>query len=588
MLTFIRCSNLFGKASTRSPKLKLYRYNTSIMAKQSDPTKRFEDNLIDAKVAVPLVITIGIVILFAYLTGQTYSQNIWLVGGFVIGSILFALTHFIPQLQFTKRHGPYLIMYHVVLAALFIFIVPSLSIFLIVWVLLAYLSDFYYRRAGLALSLSWLLFTLIAGISYQSDWHADHLLQIIPWFALVIAIVLVLSHVILGNRQERQSLGEKMLRAEYEHERMLALINSMTEAVLAIEQDGTIALYNAAALDLLDTNVELTGRNIHDVLPVMNANGQSEDILDIAAATHYLQRRDDLYLQFGPDDKVALEINISRTSLVSNTAQQQGYTFLLRDITQQKSLDEERDEFISVVSHELRTPITVAEANISMAQLLANKKADLPAEIKDSLEKAHRQVIFLSEMVNDLSTLSRAERNDKEMEVETFSVQDILTELEATYRPQAEKKGLHLNVKDNPDLPKLTTSRLYVKEILQNFLTNAIKYTQQGSVEVWATYEDGKQIRISVKDSGIGIAKSEQDHVYDKFWRSEDPLTRQTSGTGLGLYITAKLARRLGAQLDMQSALKQGTTFSLILPVVAVQPVDTKNVVKNEVETAFS
>ena len=92
------------------------------------------------------------------------------------------------------------------------------------------------------------------------------------------------------------------------------------------------------------------------------------------------------------------------------------------------------------------------------------------------------------------------------------------------------------------------------------------------------------KFKISVRDSGIGIAKSEQDKVFQKFWRSEDPYTRKANGTGLGLYITAKLARRIGAQIDMESVLKSGSTFSLTLPTNATLPIDQKNVVKNEID----
>lgn len=555
------------------------------MAQATDPTKRYDETIINATVVTPLVLTIAVIIMFSFVTGQTYTQNFWAVTGTVSVIILFALTHYIPQLKFTKRHDIYLIAYHLALAAVLIFIVPTLSLFLVLWVILAYLSEFYYRNFGLALSLITLVITCFAGVIHQdSATGLSAVWLILPWFVVMTAVILVLSRVILGNRKARLSLAEKMLRAEYEHERLVALINSMTEAVLAVDQDGKISVYNAAALDLLDTNVELSGRDIRKVLKLTDAQKKPLDIMEVAAQTHYLLKRADLYLDFSEDDRIALEINISRTSLVTPLAKQQGYTFLLRDITQQKSLDEERDEFISVVSHELRTPITVAEANISMAQLVANKQGITAPEIIGAMDKAHRQVIFLSEMVNDLSTLSRAERTDKEMEVETFSVHDILTELDATYRPQAEKKHLRLIVSADENLPMLTTSRLYIKEILQNFITNAIKYTPEGDVTVSAHLEGGKKLKLAVKDSGIGISKSEQDRVYDKFWRSEDPLTRQTNGTGLGLYITAKLARRIGGQLDLESAPKQGSTFSITLPVLAVQDIDKKNVVKNEVE----
>ena len=94
-------------------------------------------------------------------------------------------------------------------------------------------------------------------------------------------------------------------------------------------------------------------------------------------------------------------------------------------------------------------------------------------------------------------------------------------------------------------------------------------------------------LQIGVRDTGIGISKSELNKVYEKFWRSEDPYTRQTSGTGLGLFITAKLAKRIGAQLNLESELKKGSTFSLLLPVVAVKDVDVKNLVKEEVQHLY-
>ncbi|MFO0955053.1 MAG: ATP-binding protein [Candidatus Saccharibacteria bacterium] len=559
------------------------------MAQASDPTKRYDENLIDAGVATPLVITLDVMILFTFVTGQAFTQNLLLVLITVGILVIFSLTHFIPQLLFTKRHGIYLLIYHLALASVLIFIVPTLSYFLLTWILLAYLSEFYFQLKGLFLSLCMLLATLLVGTAYQQPpLSLQTIWLVLPWFVVLTAVILVLSRIILGNREARIALAEKMIHAEYEHERIVALINSMTEAVLAVDAAGKISIYNAAALDLLDTNADLLGKDIRTILPLHDVNHNVLDIMEIASGTHYILRRTDIYLDLNDNDRLALELNISRTSLVTPLAKQQGYTFLIRDITQQQSLDEERDEFISVVSHELRTPITIAEANISMAQLISQKPDRKPEEITKAMEKAHHQVLFLSDMVNDLSTLSRAERKDKEMEVETFSAADILTELETTYRPDAEKKGLHFVVSSPTNLPLLTTSRLYLKEILQNFITNAIKYTPQGDVLVKAEILDGNKLKLSVKDSGIGISKSEQDRVYEKFWRSEDPLTRQTSGTGLGLYITAKLARRIGAQLDLVSTPKIGSTFSIILPTLAVQEVDKKSVVKNEVDTILS
>jgi len=502
----------------------------------------------------------------------------------LVGSLLFSLSHNIPALKFGKRHDVYLALYHLLLASTLIFIVPTLSYYLLIWTILAYLSEYYYQAKGIYASLIGLLITIAAGTWYQyRPVDTNELWSAITWYVVLSAIILMLSRVMLGNRAKRLELSEKIIHAEYEHERMINLINSMSEAVLAMDERGVINIYNAAAMDLLDTNVELAGKSIDEVVHLYDAQKQPISALQIAQETRYLQKRSDVFLHFGENDEVALELNISRTSLQSALSKKQGFTLLLRDITQQKSLDEERDEFISVVSHELRTPITIAEANVSMAELLVQKPEKKPEEVHAALDKAHKQVLFLSDMVNDLSTLSRAERTDKEMELETFDIGDILTELASTYRPQAEAKSLYLKLDTDKEFPKVTTSRLYLKEILQNFITNAIKYTQTGGITVMAHGKDGL-LKISVADTGIGISKSEHDKVFDKFWRSEDPLTRQTGGTGLGLYITSKLVRRIGAQIDFSSEPKKGSVFTLSLPIVAVQDVDKKNVVQKEVE----
>jgi len=117
----------------------------------------------------------------------------------------------------------------------------------------------------------------------------------------------------------------------------------------------------------------------------------------------------------------------------------------------------------------------------------------------------------------------------------------------------------------DPALEILHSSKLYAREVLQNFVTNAIKYTETGSVTIGAKPRD-KGILFWVQDTGIGISKSDQDKVFDKFFRSEDFRTRQNNGTGLGLYVTMKLARLLHAEINMQSELNKGSRFDIYIP----------------------
>ena len=198
---------------------------------------------------------------------------------------------------------------------------------------------------------------------------------------------------------------------------------------------------------------------------------------------------------------------------------------------------------------------------------IANKTGDID-KIKEALKEAHSQTLFLADMVNDLATLSRAERGKLTVEKESINIVDLVKGLANDYIPQAKQKGLKLEVNLDPNLKKLNSSELYLREILQNFITNALKYTDKGQITISAN-QDNNQVKLSVSDSGIGISKSDQNRVFEKFFRSEDYRTRATKGTGLGLYVTEKLAQLIKAKLELESELNKGSTFSVIVPDLA-------------------
>ena len=547
-----------------------------------------EDRILQAKITSPLVIIASLLMLVSYYYGFAYSKSPLLVFSTSIVLIIFALTNYIPQLKFSKNHLPYLIIYHLALAFVMIFIMPTVGYFLVLWVLLGYLSYYYYQLKGLIVSLLFLAITLALGMFIQGNVNLQNIVIYMQWLVLIGGVSLILSRIILGTKEVRNDLAQKTTRAEYGHQRLLALINSMTEAVLSVDHKGEINTYNSAALELLDTNSDITGRNISDILKLSDPDHADIDILDVANTVKYILKKSDLYLELGSKNRIALEISISRSSQNTHGSDKNGYIFIIRDITRQKKIDEEKDDFISVVSHELRTPLAVAEANTAMAQLAAKKPTLKPQQILESLDKAHRQIMFLSEMVNDLSTLSKADRKDEEMAIETFSIADVLSELELAYKPLAEKKKLGYTTKVEDGLPNITTSRLYIKEILQNLISNAIKYTETGSINIAVKKNTDKKISIAVKDTGLGISLADQENVFDKFWRSEDVLTRSTGGTGLGLYIASRLAKRINSQIELTSKTGSGSTFQLILAPVASQEVDTSTVVTNEVDNLLS
>ncbi len=352
--------------------------------------------------------------------------------------------------------------------------------------------------------------------------------------------------------------------ADLEHERLSSLINSMADGVLALGDDGKIVLSNGAALNILDVNNTLTGQQIEKVLKLVDKNGQPVDTKSLVMSVKTQESNRDLRIAYEDGSMINLYLSIAPVRLGYGHAGSGGFVVLLRDITREKSLEEERDEFISVVSHELRTPIAIAEGNISNAQLIVSKSGDIKS-VSDALKQAHDQVMFLSDMINDLSTLSRAERGVLHVDVESINVSELLASLEKNYIPQAAHKNLKLNVDIDPALELLMSSKLYTREILQNFITNAIKYTEEGSVTIHAK-PIAEGVEFAVSDTGIGISKSDQERVWDKFFRSEDYRTRANNGTGLGLYVTMKLARLIHAEVELESELNKGSTFYIRIP----------------------
>jgi two-component system phosphate regulon sensor histidine kinase PhoR len=238
----------------------------------------------------------------------------------------------------------------------------------------------------------------------------------------------------LKLKSRRRTLKDEGL----EHQRLTSLINSMADAVIAVDKHCAVVLYNAAALNILDVNNIDVGGSLHKLVSPIDANNQSVDIVEMVRHISVPTTNRDLRMKYDDGSVINLFLSIAPVHLGYGQLGSQGFVLVFRDITREKSLEEERDEFISVVSHELRTPIAISEGNISNAQFIAEKSGDMTAIIK-ALDEAHSQVLFLADMINDLSTLSRAERGTLEVNIEAIDVPELVNELFSNYQPEALK-----------------------------------------------------------------------------------------------------------------------------------------------------
>ena len=379
----------------------------------------------------------------------------------------------------------------------------------------------------------------------------------------VISLDLVFLLFLFDQKKNQNTLIEAQKNIIHEHEKVLAIINSIREAIVSVDIKGNIELYNSAALDFFDTNASLIGKNINNInniLKLTTLDGKTFNLKKVLVKNKSLFSRNDLSFSLG-EEKIRVEIELVAVSdvfLTKERLKDKKYILMIRDITKQKTLDEERDEFISVVSHELRTPVTIAEGAISNLSLAIEK--DMPKQVlSKNADITHEQVKFLATMINDLSTLSRAERGVGDKFVE-LNIKDLGQKILEKYHKNADDKGLNLELVMDNNLPSIKTSELYLEELLQNLITNALKYTKEGEIKISITNNE-KNIRFMVEDTGIGISKSDQKKIFDKFYRSEDYRTRETGGTGLGLYVSSKLAYKLDTKIELSSKLNHGSKF---------------------------
>lgn len=232
-----------------------------------------------------------------------------------------------------------------------------------------------------------------------------------------------------------------------------------------------------------------------------------------------------------------------------------------------READALKSRFLSNTSHELRTPLSSIRA---LSQLLLDRiDGSLTGEQEKQIRFIEQAATSLSDLVNDLLDLAKIEAGKIEVDHTDFSVGELFSALRGMLRPLAKNATVELVFEDPAEDLILHTDEGKVSQILRNFISNALKFTEEGSVSVRALASDEASgtIRFDVSDTGIGIAPGNLQFVFEEFSQIESPLQRRHKGTGLGLSLCRKLAGYLGGRVELQSEIGKGSTFSLILPV---------------------
>jgi signal transduction histidine kinase len=239
---------------------------------------------------------------------------------------------------------------------------------------------------------------------------------------------------------------------------------------------------------------------------------------------------------------------------------------LARQNEQLLELDRLKDEFVSSVSHELRTPLTSISGYV---ELLLEDADD---EARRHLTIVERNAQRLLGLVNDLLFAARLQSGRLQLEFEPVDVRALVLESVEAARPRAESTAVELRVRAD-EVPPVAGERVRLAQLLDNLVSNAIKFTPAGGRVDVALGAHGRAIVVQVSDTGIGISTEERTHLFERFFRSQTALERQIQGTGLGLYISKAIVDAHGGRIAVDSSEGKGTTFLVELPVLREAPV---------------
>src|SRR5262245_59001367 len=233
--------------------------------------------------------------------------------------------------------------------------------------------------------------------------------------------------------------------------------------------------------------------------------------------------------------------------------------------------DELKTRFLSNMSHEFRTPLNSILALTRF--LLDGTDGELGEEQTKQVGFIRKSAENLSELVNDLLDLAKVEAGKIVVRPSEFSVPSLFGALRGMLRPLLAGDAVYLSFEEAADIPALETDEGKVSQILRNFISNALKFTEQGEVRVTASYLPvPDRVCFSVSDTGIGIAAQNHEAIFQEFTQVENPLQHKYKGTGLGLPLSKRLAELLGGEITLQSQTGKGSTFSLVIPRVYQAP----------------
>jgi len=397
----------------------------------------------------------------------------------------------------------------------------------------------------------------------QPDYFNDAHLLLVETAAIQVVNAISNAELYSLIRDQAERLGNMLKAQQVEAAKSQAILEGVADGVIVADAEGRIILFNAAAERILELPREQAlGRTTNEMLGLYGS--QARDWMDKVARW---SRQSDANMA---EEYLAARLDIEgRVVSVHLAPVLMGDEFLgtvsvFRDVTAEVEAERAKTEFVSTVSHELRTPMTSIKGYVDLLLMgtvgtLTNDQQHFLSVIKSNTDR-------LTVLVDDLLDISRIESGRVAISPKRVRVDGVVSQVVLAMEARAVDKGLTLWSDVPSTLPEVVADPDRMVQILTNLVANACQYTPSGGEIVVSARAQGDEVHISVRDTGIGIAEEDQERIFGRFFRADDPVVQEVSGTGLGLSIVQSLVEMQGGRVWVESELGVGSTFTFTLP----------------------
>jgi PAS domain S-box-containing protein len=343
-----------------------------------------------------------------------------------------------------------------------------------------------------------------------------------------------------------------------------AILTSIGDGLVVVDKEGKITYINKSFEEILGwRSAEIIGKSMVEVVPREDINGigvsfkeriltqvlaGQKFVADVTNPFWYIRKDKTRF----PTSSIVAPVILNKKIV--------GAVEIFRDITKEKEIDKAKTEFVSLASHQLRTPLSTV--NWYSEMLLAGDVGEVTTEQKKYLEEIYKGNQRMVDLVNTLLDVSRIEMGTFMVEPKPTNISKLAQSVIDEQKIQIDEKKIKLTVSFEKNIPLIQADPKLLRMVIQNLVSNSVKYTPDGGkVSIILSIDNERNVVLKVSDTGYGIPRNQQSKIFQKLFRADNVVGKDTEGTGLGLYIAKSIMEQAGGKLWFESVENKGTTF---------------------------